>query len=140
MSKNVKKNLYIFVSIFMGWNIKCSDAETLCPFSWYFSRECYCTFKNHELWSLKDNWCLQFSLAPIMVTHLLGNRTLLKQVQKVMVCDLWLVDFDLFCLFLCFKVHCLWSYYHDWGLRKMQLWRQLLNFRVHMFVKSSVRA
>ena len=45
----------------------------------------------------------------IILADLLGNRTLLKQVQKVMVCDLWLVDFDPFCVFLCFKVHCLWS-------------------------------
>ena len=26
--------------------------------------------------------------------------------QKVLVCDLWLVDFDTFCVFLCFKVSC----------------------------------
>ena len=26
--------------------------------------------------------------------------------QKVVVCDLWLVDFDPFCVFLCFKVRC----------------------------------
>ena len=26
--------------------------------------------------------------------------------QKVVVCDLWLVDFDPFCMFLCFKVRC----------------------------------
>ena len=40
---------------------------------------------------------------------LIGNRCLLERVQKVMVCDLWLVDFDPFSLFLCFKVPCLWS-------------------------------
>ena len=28
------------------------------------------------------------------------NRTLLKWVQKVMFCDLWLVNFDPFCVFL----------------------------------------
>ena len=26
--------------------------------------------------------------------------------QKVVVCDLWLADFDPFCLFLCFKLSC----------------------------------
>ena len=26
--------------------------------------------------------------------------------QKIVVCDLWLVDFDPFCLFLCFKLSC----------------------------------
>ena len=52
-----------------------------------------------------------------------------------MVSDLWLVDFDLFCVFLCFKVCCSWS----WWQWKTQLWlRRLLNFRVSMFVKSAV--
>ena len=36
---------------------------------------------------------------------LLGNRNLLQQVQKGMVCDLRLVHFDPFCEFLCFMVH-----------------------------------
>ena len=31
---------------------------------------------------------------------LLGNRRLLQRVQKVMIRDLWLVDFDSFCVFL----------------------------------------
>ena len=31
---------------------------------------------------------------------LLGNRRLLQRVQKVMICDLWLVDFASFCVFL----------------------------------------
>ena len=65
--------------------------------------------KTHELWSSKANWHLRFSLPPIILADLLGNRTLLTRIQKVMVCDLWLVDFDPFCVFLCFKVRCLWS-------------------------------
>ena len=32
--------------------------------------------------------------------------------QKVVVCDLWLVDFDPFCVFLCFKVRCFISEKH----------------------------
>ena len=51
---------------------------------------------------------LRFSLPSIISAHLLGNRSLLQRVQKVMVCDLWLVDFDPFCVFLCFEVSCLW--------------------------------
>ena len=47
---------------------------------------------------------------PIILADLLGNESLLQRVQKVVVCDLWLVDFDPFCEFLCFKVRCLWSY------------------------------
>ena len=41
--------------------------------------------------------CRQSSSSP----DLLGNRTLLKRVQKVMVCDLWLVD-----LWICFVCFC----------------------------------
>ena len=40
-----------------------------------------------------------FAFSPL---HL--NEPLRK--QKVVVCDLWLVDFDPFCVFLCFKVSC----------------------------------
>ena len=65
--------------------------------------------KKSELSSSKANWRLPFSLQTIILADLLGNRTLLKQVQKVMVCDLWLVDFDPFCVFLCFKVRCLFD-------------------------------
>ena len=39
---------------------------------------------------------------PIILVDLLGNESLLQRVQKVIVCDLWLVDFDPFCEFLCF--------------------------------------
>ena len=39
---------------------------------------------------------------PIILADLLENTCLLHRVQKVMVCDLWLVDFDPFCEFLCF--------------------------------------
>ena len=34
------------------------------------------------------------------LADLLGNRILLPQVQKVMVCDLGQVDYDLFCVCL----------------------------------------
>ena len=46
----------------------------------------------------------------IILADLLGNESFLQRVQKVIVYDLWLVDFDPFLLFLCFKVRCLWSY------------------------------
>ena len=41
------------------------------------------------------------------LVDLLGNRSLLKQVQKVMVCDLWLVNFDPFCVFVAFELQSL---------------------------------
>ena len=47
---------------------------------------------------------------PITLADLLGNEIFLQRVQKVIVCNLRLVDFDPFCEFLCFKVRCLWSY------------------------------
>ena len=68
-----------------------------------------CFLKTRELWSSKANWSLRFSLPSIILADLLGHRTLLKQVQKVIVCDLWLVNWNPFCVFVCFKVRCLWS-------------------------------
>ena len=43
---------------------------------------------------------MHFSLPSIILADLLGNRTLLKRVQKVFVCDLWLMDVNPFCVFL----------------------------------------
>ena len=42
---------------------------------------------------------LGFSVPSIILADLLGNTYLLAWVQKVMVCDSWLVDFVPFCLF-----------------------------------------
>ena len=60
--------------------------------------------KTRKFWSSKADWRLRFSLPSIILADLLGNRSFL--FKKVMVCDLWLADFDPFCAFLCFKVHC----------------------------------
>ena len=53
--------------------------------------------------------------------------------------SLWFVigGFHPFFAFLCFKVRCLWSLY-DWPQQKVHVWRQLLNFRVCMFLKNTV--
>ena len=91
--------------------------------------------KTGELWSSKANWRLRFSVPSIILMDLLGNN-LIKQVQKVMVCDLWLVDFDPFSVFSRF-VACDRNYY--WRQWKTQLWSRLLDFRVRVFVKRSVR-
>ena len=48
---------------------------------------------------------------PLILADLLGNESFLQRVRQVIVCDLWLVDFDSFCELLCFKVRCLWSSY-----------------------------
>ena len=41
---------------------------------------------------------------------------------------LWLMDFDMFCVFLCYKVRCLWSYC-DWRQRKTKMWRRLFELQ-----------
>ena len=56
-----------------------------------------------EFWSSKAKWHLRFSLLSIILADLLGNRSLLQWAQKVMVCDLWLMDSDPFCVFLFIK-------------------------------------
>ena len=66
-------------------------------------------FKNTWILKFKSQLTIAFFTA---VNHLNGplrkqNFTLTS--SKDQVCDLWLVDFNPFCVFLCFKVLCLWS-------------------------------
>ena len=61
------------------------------------------------------DWCISILSSKkcqtsIILADLLGNESFLQRVQKVIVYGLWLVDFDPFFEFLCFKVRCLWSY------------------------------
>ena len=58
-------------------------------YHWFHNYELLRFSKTRELWSSKANWRLGFSVPSIILTDLLGNRTLLKRVQEVMVCDLW---------------------------------------------------
>ena len=90
--------------------------------------------KTRELWSSKANWRLRFLLPSIIIAELLRNRTLLKRVQKVMVCDLWLVDLDPFLWVPSKFVACDRNY--DWRQRKTQLWRRVLNLRVLWLISS----
>ena len=56
-------------------------------------------FKNTRTLKFKSQPTFGFFFLPsIILTNLLGNKTLLKRVQKVIVCDLWLVKFDPFCV------------------------------------------
>ena len=89
-----------------------------------------------ELWRSKSNWWLRFSLLSVILTDILGNKTLLWRVQKVRVCDWW-ISIPFVCLCVSGFVACDRNY--DWRQRKTQLWRRLMNFRVRMFVKSAVR-
>ena len=49
------------------------------------------------------------SVPSIILADLLGNTCLLARVQKIMVCQLWLVDLDPFCLFPVTRFVALWS-------------------------------
>ena len=66
-------------------------------------------FINMQILKFKSQLTFVFFAAVIILADLLGNRSLHQRVQKVMVSDLWLVDFDPSCVFLCYKVRCLWS-------------------------------
>ena len=94
-------------------------------------------FKNTRTLKFKSQLTFAFFGA---VNHLNGTLrkqlNSFKQVQRVMVCDLWLVDFDPFSVFSRF-IACDGNYY--WRQWKTHLWRRLLDLRVRVFVKSSVR-
>ena len=49
---------------------------------------------------------MRFLLPSIILTDLLGDKTLTGLNGHG--CDLWLVDFDPFCVFLCMKICCFW--------------------------------
>ena len=85
--------------------------------------------------SSKANWRFHFSPPSVISADLLGNRNLLKRVQKVMICDWWISIRSVGFIVSRF-VACDSNYY--WRQRKTQLWRRLLNFRVRVFVKSAV--
>ena len=90
--------------------------------------------KTHEFWSSKANWHLHFSLPPVIWVDLSGNKSLLQQAQKVMVCELWISN-----RFVCFSVSrfvaCHRNY--DWRQQKMHLWRRILNSRVKKHSKGN---
>ena len=82
---------------------------------------------------------MSFSQPSIILADLLGNRSLLQQVQKVTVCDCWiLICFVYFCVSGFITCDCNKKNY-EWQQWKTQLWRRLWNFRVHVFLKSTVK-
>ena len=58
------------------------------------------------------------------------NRSLLQRVQRVMVCEWWLVVFDPLGIFLCFKDRCFWTSefacFHVFGLLALEFFTFLL--------------
>ena len=87
-----------------------------------------------EIWSSKADRRLRFSLPSIILTDLLGNKTLLR--SWFLICD-WRISIHFVCFCISRFVTCDRNY--DWRQPKTQLWRRLLNFRVRMFLKSTVR-
>ena len=87
------------------------------------------------------DWCISILSSkkcqtPIILADLLGNESLLQRVQKVVVCDLWLVDFDPFCEFLGFKVRCLWFYCDQNRARAPQTFASLCLFTCLVYVST----
>ena len=64
-------------------------------------------FKNMQTLKFKSQLTFVYFAAVSHPNGPLRKQNFTKRIQKVMVCDLWLVDFVRFCVFLCFKVHCL---------------------------------
>ena len=95
----------------------------------------YCTFQKHANSEVQKltNVCVLLS---IILEDLLGNRSLLQRVQKVMVCDWWI---SIHCVCSCVSRFVACDRNYDQPQWKMQLWRWLLNFRVRMFLKSAVK-
>ena len=96
----------------------------------------YCAFENTRILKFKSQLTLRFLLPSVILAELIGNRSLLKWAQEVIVHDWWIsIRFVCFCVpgFISCARNC------DWRQRKTQLWRRLLNFRVRVFLKSAVK-
>ena len=91
-------------------------------------------FTNMRILKFKIQPTIAFSLPSIILTDLLGNKTLLR--SWFLICD-WRISIRFVCSCISRFVTCDRNY--DWRQPKTQLWRRLLNFRVRMFLKSTVR-
>ena len=89
-----------------------------------------------KFWSSKANCHLLFSLLSIILADLLGNRTLLKRVQRVK--GLWFVNggFQSDLSVSVFQGSLLINY--DWQQWRTPLWSRLLNFTACVFLKNAV--
>ena len=95
----------------------------------------YFTFQKHansEVQKLTDI-CILLS---IILEDLLGNRSVLQEVQKVMVCDWWI---SIHCVCFCVSKFVACDHNYDSCQWKTQLRGRLLNFRVGVFLKSAVK-
>ena len=70
----------------------------------------------------------RFSVPSIILADLLGNICLLARVQKVMVCDSWVVNFKPFCLFHVSRFVALWLSYFGPNNRLVKFALQIFFF------------
>ena len=91
-------------------------------------------FTNMRILKLEANRRWRFSLLSIILTDLLGNKTLLHGFKRS-----WFVICG-FRSVLCVSRFVACDRNNDWRQRKTQLWRWLLKFRVRMFVKSAAKS
>ena len=74
----------------------------------------------------------------MILAGLLENRGLLQRIRKVMVCDLWYVDFDPFCVFV-FQGSLLVILIMIDSREKRPIVKAVFeNFKVREFLKSAV--
>ena len=66
-------------------------------------------FINMHILKFKRQLMFAFFTVVNLLSGSFRKQKFSQWVQKTMISDLWLVDFDPFCVFLCFKVCCLLS-------------------------------
>ena len=122
----------------MKWNVV--DERTTDAISLQYIFTCYRTFQilaNSEVQKPNDT-CFFHCRQSVTLADLLGNRTLLKRVQRVN--GLWFVSWWISIRFVCFCVSRFVARdcNYDWQQWRMPLWRRLLNFTACVFLKSAV--
>ena len=126
----------------MKWNeIKCCGWEgNRCDLFTIYFFTCYRTFQilaNSEVQKPTDTYFFHCRQS-VILTDLLGNRTLLKRVQRVK--GLWFVSWWISIRLGCF---CVWRFVacdcnYDWQQWRTPLWSRLLNFTACVFLKNAV--
>ena len=80
---------------------------------------------------------LGFAVLSIILAYLLGNRCSFQRVQKVMVYNLWLVDFDPFL----FQDSCLWaSFFGQLSTCLLWFWSLLRNVFLSLTCKTKAKS
>ena len=95
-------------------------------------------FINMQILKFKSQLTFVFFAAVIILADLLGNRSLHQRVQKVMVSDLWLVDWRSVLCVSVLQGSLLVIVIKIGGSEKRNCEGGFLNFRVCVFLKSTV--